>query len=554
MTETPYSLDRVAIRMVKEPPLYSSTPVRSPDDAVRLMAEMLKGYDREVFCIVNFRNDMTPINMNIVSMGTLNASLVHPREILKSSILSNAAHVMAFHNHPSGSLSPSQEDIQITDRLQKLLDLAGIPLLDHIIIGNGDRYYSFRENQTLPVSENRFATAPEQIHFSPVPEMMVAESTVPGKTADSNRKIESRADRVKAITDKLEAGIAALFQSETYKAYLSTMAKFHNYSLNNTLLIAMQKPDATLVAGYQAWQKQHQRHVRKGEKGIQIIAPSPYKAKKEREVLDPTTGRPKLDAQGKPVKETVEVEYPAFRVATVFDVSQTEGKELPSLGVDELSGKVDGYSRLLTALKEICPVPIGFEQIGSGAKGYYHTTEQRIALQEGMSEMQTVKTLIHEMAHQRLHSHEKEKPREERLSARSKEVEAESVAYTVCQHFGIDTSDYSFGYIAGWSSGKETAELKESLSKIRDAASEMITVIEAKLTEMEKAPELAAIPETIPEMTTEKAARASESSVRQTAGKESEKSSVLQDLTAKKADPKKPGHGRKKPVRTEEAR
>lgn len=550
MTETPYSLDRVAIRMVKEPPLYSSTPVRSPDDAVRLMAEMLKGYDREVFCIVNFRNDMTPINMNIVSMGTLNASLVHPREILKSSILSNAAHVMAFHNHPSGSLSPSQEDIQITDRLQKLLDLAGIPLLDHIIIGNGDRYYSFRENQTLPVSENRFATAPEQIHFSPVPEMMVAESTVPGKTADSNRIIESRADRVKAITDKLEAGIAALFQSETYKAYLSTMAKFHNYSLNNTLLIAMQKPDATLVAGYQAWQKQHQRHVRKGEKGIQIIAPSPYKAKKEREVLDPTTGRPKLDAQGKPVKETVEVEYPAFRVATVFDVSQTEGKELPSLGVDELSGKVDGYSRLLTALKEICPVPIGFEQIESGAKGYYHTTEQRIALQEGMSEMQTVKTLIHEMAHQKLHSHEKEKPREERLTARSKEVEAESVAYTVCQHFGIDTSDYSFGYIAGWSSGKETAELKESLGKIRDAASELITDIEAKLAEMQKAPELAAIPETI----SETASKESPNKARQTAGKESEKSSVLQDLSAKKADPKKPGHGRKRPVRTEEAR
>ena len=553
MTETPYSLDRVAIRMVKEPPLYSSTPVRSPDDAVRLMAEMLKGYDREVFCIVNFRNDMTPINMNIVSMGTLNASLVHPREILKSSILSNAAHVMAFHNHPSGSLSPSQEDIQITDRLQKLLDLAGIPLLDHIIIGNGDRYYSFRENQTLPVSENRFATAPEQIQFSPVPEMMVAESTVLGKTADSNRKIESRADRVKAITDKLEAGIAALFQSETYKAYLSTMAKFHNYSLNNTLLIAMQKPDATLVAGYQAWQKQHQRHVKKGEKGIQIIAPSPYKAKKEREVLDPATGRPKLDAQGKPVREIVEVEYPAFRVATVFDVSQTEGKELPSLGVDELTGKVDSYGKLLSALTETCPVPIGFEEIGSGAKGYYHTTEHRIALQEGMSEAQTVKTLIHEMAHQRLHSHEKEKPREERLNARSKEVEAESVAYTVCQHFGIDTSDYSFGYIAGWSSGKETAELKESLGKIRDAASELITGIEAKLAEMEKAPELAAIPETVPEMTADKAGRSS-GGVRQTAGKESEKSSVLQVLTAKKAEPKNPERGRRKPARREESR
>ena len=540
--------------MVKEPPLYSSTPIRSPDDAVRLMAEMLKGYDREVFCIVNFRNDMTPINMNIVSMGTLNASLVHPREILKSSILSNAAHVMAFHNHPSGSLSPSQEDIQITDRLQKLLDLAGIPLLDHIIIGNGDRYYSFRENQTLPVSENRFATAPEQIQFSPVPEMMVAESTVLGKTADSNRKIESRADRVKAITDKLETGIAALFQSETYKAYLSTMSKFHNYSLNNTLLIAMQKPDATLVAGYQAWQKQHQRHVKKGEKGIQIIAPSPYKAKKEREVLDPATGRPKLDAQGKPVREIVEVEYPAFRVATVFDVSQTEGKELPSLGVDELTGKVDSYGKLLSALTETCPVPIGFEEIGSGAKGYYHTTEHRIALQEGMSEAQTVKTLIHEMAHQRLHSHEKEKPREERLNARSKEVEAESVAYTVCQHFGIDTSDYSFGYIAGWSSGKETAELKASLGKIRDAASEMITEIEAKLNEMEKAPELAVIPETAPEMTPDKAAKTSGKDARQTVGREDEKASVLKELTAKKAEPKDPGRSRKKPARREQFR
>ncbi|MBQ9739977.1 MAG: hypothetical protein IJV91_03455 [Kiritimatiellae bacterium] len=554
MTETPYSLDRVAIRMVKEPPLYSSTPIRSPDDAVRLMAEMLKGYDREVFCIVNFRNDMTPINMNIVSMGTLNASLVHPREILKSSILSNAAHVMAFHNHPSGSLSPSQEDIQITDRLQKLLDLAGIPLLDHIIIGNGDRYYSFRENQTLPVSENRFATAPEQIQFSPVPEMMVAESTVLGKTADSNRKIESRADRVKAITDKLETGIAALFQSETYKAYLSTMSKFHNYSLNNTLLIAMQKPDATLVAGYQAWQKQHQRHVKKGEKGIQIIAPSPYKAKKEREVLDPATGRPKLDAQGKPVREIVEVEYPAFRVATVFDVSQTEGKELPSLGVDELTGKVDSYGKLLSALTETCPVPSGLDEIGSGAKGYYHTTEHRIALQEGMSEAQTVKTLIHEMAHQRLHSHEKEKPREERLNARSKEVEAESVAYTVCQHFGIDTSDYSFGYIAGWSSGKETAELKASLGKIRDAASEMITEIEAKLNEMEKAPELAVIPETAPEMTPDKAAKTSGKDARQTVGREDEKASVLKELTAKKAEPKDPGRSRKKPARREQFR
>ena len=544
MPQKPYHLDKVAIRMVKEPPLYSSTPVRSPDDAVRLMAEMLKDYDREVFCIVNFRNDMTPINMNIVSMGTLDASLVHPREILKSTVLSNAAFVMAFHNHPTGSLVPSQPDIETTDRLQQLYSLAGIEFLDHIIIGSGDQYYSFRENQALPLVSNRFAVSADELHFNPLPELKVAEPTavanldpVPAVGQEKSGSHLSRADRIKEITDRLEAGIAALFESEQYKAWLSTMAKFHNYSLNNTLLIAMQKPDATLVAGYQAWKRQHGRQVRKGEKGIQIIAPAPYKGKQKREVIDPGTGRPKLDAQGKPVKEIVEVEYPAFKVATVFDVSQTEGKEIPSIGPDELTGSVEGYGRFFEALKASCPVSIGFEEISSGAKGYFHTTENRIALQEGMSEAQTVKTLIHEMAHQKLHSHEKEKPREERLSSRSKEVEAESVAYTVCQHFGIDTSDYSFGYIAGWSSGKETAELKESLGKIRTAASEMISQIEEKLAELEKAPVLAAVPETVPK--------------EKMVVKAEDKPSVLQDLAKRKEhapaqdpDRKKHRHGK----------
>lgn len=283
MAEKPYSLDKVAIRMVKEPPLYSATPIRSPDDAVRLISETLKGYDREVFCLVNFRNDMSPINMNIVSVGTLNASIAHPRDILKSPVLSNAASVMIFHNHPSGSLEPSKEDVQVTDKLQKLFSLVEIPLLDHIIIGTGDRYYSFRENRTLPVSEQHYVTDASQLQFDAVPGVMVAEPA-PALTAD-------RKDKIKAITDKLEAGIAALFQSETYKAYLSTMAKFHNYSLNNTLLIAMQRPDATLVAGYQAWQKQHQRHVKKGEKGIQIIAPSPYKAKNGKYWIPGPAGR-----------------------------------------------------------------------------------------------------------------------------------------------------------------------------------------------------------------------------------------------------------------------
>ena len=493
----PYKLDRVAIRMVKEPPLYSSEPLRSPEAAVKVIADMLRQYDREAFCIVNLRNDLSPINMNIVSTGTLNASLAHPREILKSAVLSNASATMLFHNHPSGNLMPSREDTEITDRMSKLFALADMPLLDHIIIGNGDQYYSFKENSVMPIGTQMFARDPAEIKFE-----NVAESVVSEKRGSYHTTPEQRQEKIKQITDKLEQGVHQIFESDNYRAYLSTMAKFHSYSLNNTILIAMQKPGATLVAGYTAWQKDHDRHVKKGEKGIQIIAPSPYKVKQERDALDPKTGKPQMDAQGNPLKEIIEVERPAFKVATVFDISQTEGKELPSIGVNELSGGVEGYDALFDALKATCPVPIAFEDIPSGAKGYYHTEDHRIALQEGMSQMQTVKTLIHEMSHERMHSHEKEKPVEERLSRRSMEVEAESVAFVVgtalsAEHpeLKLDFSDYSFGYIAGWSSGKETAELKASLGRIQATASEMISEIEGHLQELQKSEQLKAVDE-----------------------------------------------------------
>lgn len=493
----PYKLDRVAIRMVKEPPLYSSEPLRSPEAAVKVIADMLRQYDREAFCIVNLRNDLSPINMNIVSTGTLNASLAHPREILKSAVLSNASATMLFHNHPSGNLTPSQEDIEITDRMSKLFALADMPLLDHIIIGNGDQYYSFKENSIMPIGTQMFARDPADITFQTVADPVVSE-----KRGSYHTTPEQRQEKIRQITDKLEQGVHQIFESDNYRAYLSTMAKFHSYSLNNTILIAMQKPGATLVAGYTAWQKDHDRHVKKGEKGIQIIAPSPYKVKQERDALDPKTGKPQMDAQGNPLKEIIEVERPAFKVATVFDISQTEGKELPSIGVNELSGGVEGYEALFDALKATCPVPIAFEDIPSGAKGYYHTEDHRIALQEGMSQMQTVKTLIHEMSHERMHSHEKEKPVEERLSRRSMEVEAESVAFVVgtalsAEHpeLKLDFSDYSFGYIAGWSSGKETAELKASLGRIQATASEMISEIEGHLQELQKSEQLKAVDE-----------------------------------------------------------
>lgn len=493
----PYKLDRVAIRMVKEPPLYSSEPLRSPEAAVKVIADMLRQYDREAFCIVNLRNDLSPINMNIVSTGTLNASLAHPREILKSAVLSNASATMLFHNHPSGNLTPSREDTEITDRMSKLFALADMPLLDHIIIGNGDQYYSFKENSVMPIGTQMFARDPADITFQTVADPVVSE-----KRGSYHTTPEQRQEKIRQITDKLEQGVHQIFESDNYRAYLSTMAKFHSYSLNNTILIAMQKPGATLVAGYTAWQKDHDRHVKKGEKGIQIIAPAPYKVKQERDALDPKTGKPQMDAHGNPLKEIIEVERPAFKVATVFDISQTEGKELPSIGVNELSGGVEGYEALFDALKATCPVPIAFEDIPSGAKGYYHTEDHRIALQEGMSQMQTVKTLIHEMSHERMHSHEKEKPVEERLSRRSMEVEAESVAFVVgtalsAEHpeLKLDFSDYSFGYIAGWSSGKETAELKASLGRIQATASEMISEIEGHLQELQKSEQLKAVDE-----------------------------------------------------------
>ena len=306
---------------------------------------------------------------------------------------------------------------------------------------------------------------------------------------------EKPAEKLKEITDRLEQGITELFESERYREYLQVMSKFHNYSFNNTLLIAMQKPDASLVAGFSAWKNTFKRNVVKGEKGIKIIAPSPFKIKQEVEKIDPQTQKPVIGRDGKPVTEEKEVTIPAYKVVSVFDVSQTEGRELPNIGVDMLTGDVEQYRDFFAALEKTSPVPIGFEEIAGGAHGYYHLEEKRIAIDEGMSELQTLKTAIHEIAHAKLHDIDLNAPKEEqgdRPDRRTREVQAESVAYTVCQHYGLDTSDYSFGYVAGWSSGRELAELKASLETIRSAAAEIINGIDAQLAELKKDREQAA--------------------------------------------------------------
>ena len=359
-------------------------------------------------------------------------------------------------------------------------------------------WYSGHEND-IP-KEYRVMSFPQPERPDPAKVEMDAaappQQSVPLDVAQEPRPVipivltsEKPADKLKEITNRLEQGIMELFDSDRYKEYLRVMSKFHNYSFNNTLLIAMQKPDASLVAGFQSWKNNFKRNVVKGEKGIKILAPSPFKIKQEMEKIDPATQKPVIGADGKPVKEEKEITIPAFKVVSVFDVSQTEGKELPDIAVDMLTGDVECFKDVFAALEKTSPVPIGFEKIEGNSHGYYHLEEKRIAIDEGMSELQTIKTAIHEIAHAKLHDIDPNAPKEEqagRPDHRTREVQAESVAYAVCQHYGLDTSDYSFGYVAGWSSGRELDELKSSLETIRSTAAEIINSIDEHLQEIQK--------------------------------------------------------------------
>ena len=354
------------------------------------------------------------------------------------------------------------------------------------LLRTGEEWQRIHEGQPVPEEYRVMAyPAPEALHEEPSAQPE-SEVQAPQPVTPILLNSQNSADRMKEITDRLETGIQELFESERYKAYLTTMSKFHSYSFNNTLLIAMQ--GGQLVAGYNKWRDDFHRNVKKGEKAIKILAPAPFKAKKEVQKLD-AQGRPVMGKDGKPVTEVQEIQVPAFKIVSVFDVSQTEGEPLPSIGTEELTGSVEQYEDFFKVLEQASPVPMAFEDIPGGSHGYYHLMEKRIAIQEGMSELQTLKTAIHEIAHAKLHAIDPEAPAMEqtdRPDSRTREVQAESVAYAVCQHYGLDTSDYSFGYVAGWSSGKELKELKASLETIRATAHELITTIDSRLAELQK--------------------------------------------------------------------
>ena len=470
-------LNQVAIRMVKQPPLYSDVPMKNPETAIQVMNDFLSQMDRELFCIVNLQADLKPINMNIISAGCLNEAMAHPREILKTAILSNANSMMLFHNHPSGTVTPSDIDIRTTARLQEVGTLMGIPLTDHIIIGRGQEYYSFKEKDILPAPRIHFSDSLDDINL--------------GKVADTNEEYEAKnktlplpiqGKDMDSIMKSLESGVSDFFTSEKYGEYLKTMTKFHRYSFNNTLLIAMQRPEATLVTGYRNWQSMG-RQVKKGEKGITILAPAPKKQKKAQALYDQNQ-MPVLDEQGNQKYEEVEVVIPRFKATTVFDIDQTEGEPIQTIAPEELTEAVQDFDLFMQAITDISPVPIRFDEIEGSAKGYYDNANKEIVIRKGMSESQTIKTAIHECGHAMLHDRDLMLASGIKKDRETKEVEAESVAYSVCSAFQIETSDYSFPYIAGWSSGRDMKELRSSMDTIRQTAGKMVDDLTEKLQQL----------------------------------------------------------------------
>ena len=471
-------LPQVAIRMVQERPLISTEKMDSPKAAIHVMSEFLSQMDRELVCVVNLQSDMKPINMNIVSMGALSESLVHPREMMKSAILSNAHSFMMIHNHPSGNLVPSKDDVLVTDRMHQVGELLGIQMVDHIITGRGNEYYSFHEKDTIPISRNHFTSDIDQLKIgNKVAEEQTGYSTESNSV--KNDRVQTTALPVQgkdmnSIMQSLEMGVQNFLEGdqERYMEFLKVMTKFHNYSVNNTLLIAMQRPDATLCNSYKRWQSLG-RQVKRGEKGITIIAPAPVKTKQTRERKDQYQ-QPVIGEDGHPELEEVEVVIPRFRPTTVFAYEQTEGEPLPFLVPEELTASVENYEIFMEAITRVSTVPIRFDEITNGAKGYYNNATKEIVINKGMSESQTMKTAIHECAHSLLHDKDIMMSNHVEKDRMTKEIEAESCAFCVCAAFNLDTGDYSFPYISGWSKEHDMKELKSSLDLIRKTSGEFI--------------------------------------------------------------------------------
>lgn len=446
--------------------------IKDPETAAAFFHSVMeKAHDRESFIVAFLNTRNRVIDYDVVSVGSINSSIIHPREVFRNAILNKANAILVCHNHPTGNLSPSQDDISATNKLTEAGRMLGIAVMDHIIITgiNKDDAYSFKQNSLM---EER--------------EIYAADSVISEQVAS----YKTTKEKMKEITDKLEDGIRDIFESGKYQSYLQTMSKFHKYSFNNTILISMQRPDATLIASFNKWRDQFGRSVKKGERGIRIIAPAPYKMKQSVEKMDPRTNQAVRDSKGNILFEEKEISVPAFKVVSVFDASQTEGEPLPEIA-RPLEGSVNNYEVLLKALRGATTVPIDFADMKSDTDGLFNLEKRQITIRSGMSEIQTVLAVIHEIAHAKLHSKSQDVRSSNDLDyimpdKRTKEVEAESVSFAVCSRLGIETGENSFGYIAAWSQDKQLSELKSSLERISSTASELIDDITWNLENLAK--------------------------------------------------------------------
>lgn len=490
-----YELKKVEVRLAlkEQPGLYSSEELSSPVQAIAVMSDAMKDLDREMVCVVNLDTKLHPINYSIVTIGTVNQAIVPIQNVFKSAILSNASSIMLIHNHPSGNVEPGEDDKRFTKILLEAGKLMNIPLTDHIIVGaGGTNWYSFYTEQTYRFhGELDYGFISDLIEgreemYEYGDDWMEEElDSEVGEKKAQYHKGRSRKEQMEEISKKLEEGVSKIFTSDQYLQYLKTMTRFHHYSFNNTILIALQNPNATWVAGYRAWQQKFHRQVKKGERGIQIISPMQYKVREEQKQKEQGGQPVSQGRQSDNSKEEAEETRTYFRVTSVFDISQTVGEPLPTLEVPDLEGDQKNYEGFMEALRSVSPVPVRFGQIeDEGSKGYYSNTAKEIVIREGMSQSQTMKTGVHECAHALLHDADHLKTTGEAKDRQTMEVEAESVAFSVCQYFGLDTSDYSFPYIASWAVGRQKEALKESMDLIRKTSGSIVDQMVEKMTEL----------------------------------------------------------------------
>ena len=498
----PYELKQVQVRLrlSEAGSLYSSKEITSDVRAAEVMSDVLAQMDREYVCVVNLDTKNRPINFNVVGIGDISTAMAPLQNIFKSGILSNSARIMLMHNHPSGDLIPSMEDLSLTKRVYQTGTLMNIPLVDHVIVAGGTgQTYSLLENhpELFRMSEAVTQEIMQGIVQEEKAEYGIQGSgkvTSTGKDASDGAfrhktKEERQKEALDDVSKQIEEGIRKAFSNDNYRDYLNVVSRFHTYSFNNTVLIAAQKPDATLCAGFNAWKFKYGRHVKKGEKGFRIITPVKVKEIIQEEKTDPNTGQPVFGEDGQLVTSPKTVWKQRFQASTVFDLGQTEGDPMPEntlAGLRKLINTQEGFDAFLAGLGDISHLPVRFEEMPGGKDSIYDAYSREIVIREGMARGDTLKAAVREVSQRLLHDRKQAGNRSADITQETRELEAASAAYIICDHFGLDTSDFSFPSLDAWSHGRDLKELRETGTTIRGTASQVIRSVEYQLQDLQK--------------------------------------------------------------------